>query len=288
MLLHYNLEKLNHILQSFYTLTGISVSILDAQRKTLATFPQPVNAFCRLIHTSPEGKRRCGISDRSLLSECYACKHAVSHTCHAGLMDTAVPIVNGNDVVGFILFGQVCESQGDRTPFSHILPRISDLSLDEAALERTYESLMFFDRSKIEAAAELVDMLTKYICLGQMIRPQYSESFERILQYVEDNLTSELTVNHLCEIFHISKNTLYRDFRKYLNTTIKEYIADRRLLHAENLLRTTSLPVYEVCTLSGIENYHYFCRFFKERTGFSPLQYRKNNQKPTDRLLIES
>ena len=41
------------------------------------------------------------------------------------------------------------------------------------------------------------------------------------------------------------------------------------------LLRETEEPVYRVAELIGIRNYTYFCRLFKEKTGLTPLQYRR-------------
>lgn len=278
MVIEYHTEKLEQLLRGFYRLTEICVCVLDPEYRVLARYPQQTNPFCMAIQGTPEGKRRCAESDRRLLRACAACGHSVSMSCHAGLTDTAVPIFHESVLLGFVLFGQVCQSEGDPPPFSAIDPNIADLLPDPTEAERLYHGLKFFDGDKIQCAAELVSMLAKAIWMEQMIRPQLHPAFEPIPPYIDEHLTDELSVSLLCRQFHLSKNTLYRYFKSYTGYTVKDYIGARRLERAEQLLLTTDLPVYEICTRCGIDNYQYFCRRFRQKTGETPLQYRKKRQ----------
>ena len=45
---------------------------------------------------------------------------------------------------------------------------------------------------------------------------------------------------------------------------------------AKELLRTTSLPAYQVGVLVGIADENYFYRLFKKNVGISPHRYRNN------------
>ena len=275
VLLHYNTEKLEHLLRCFYELTQICSCVLDSGLRPLASYPKVTNPFCMMIQSCPEGKRRCIESDRILLETCAACGHSVSLPCHAGLTDTAVPIYHETVLLGFVLFGQVCEADNGWRPFSEISPLICDLGLEEPQLERLYTELKFFDRDKVGHAAELVSMLTKAIWMEQMIRPQSNPAFDPILPYIDSHLSEELSVFFLCKHFHLSKNTLYHYFKLYTGHTVKDYINRRRMAMAEQLLLTTDLPVYEIGIRCGIENNQHFCREFKKKTGETPLQYRK-------------
>jgi len=56
---------------------------------------------------------------------------------------------------------------------------------------------------------------------------------------------------------------------------VNAYITQQRMTRAKQLLRETEEPVYRVAELIGIRNYTYFCRLFKEKTGLTPLRYRR-------------
>ena len=278
MLLRYDAERLEQMLRDFHNLTGICICILNAEREKLVAYPSPTNPFCCLIQTEAEGKRRCFCSDRDLLTLCEERRVPVTHRCHAGLVDTVVPIIQNDVLLGFLLFGQVCHAEDEPVPFEEIYQNISDLGLSRAALEEAYGSLMFFDEKKIESAASLVEMLTKHIWLEQLMDPVFPEGFEKILAYIDAHLAEELTVPALCRQFHLSKNTLYGHFKTYTGYTVKDYVNQRRLAQAEHLLASTDLPIYEICERAGLDNPHYFCRLFKQKRGLSPLRYRKAKQ----------
>ena len=277
MLISYNVEKLKKVILDFHHLTGISIAVYDTDFTPIVAGKSDQRTFfCNLIQSTPNGQRRCYASDNALLNRCVECGQAVvTHRCHAGLADTVVPIFQSGTLMGFIIFGQVCEKKESPASFSEIYECVKDLGLDYEALKQAYKSLTFFDRQKIDSAAEVISMLTKYIWLEKMIQPKFNSEFEKLLEYISTHLNEPLTVSLLCHKFNFSKNALYKNFHFHFNCTVNEYIAQKRLTHAERLLKTTSMPISEVCVQCGIDNYYYFCRLFKKEKGVTPLQYRK-------------
>lgn len=281
MLFKYNIEKLERVLQDFHEVTGITVGVFDTQFNCLSHYPKIKSCFCEMIQSIPEGCRRCVESDCRLLARCLEEKRPVSHRCHAGLSDTVVPIMNGEVLIGFIMFGQIREDSVQKISFKEIFENVKDLGLDREALRRAYGQLVFLDSQKVESAAEIVTMLTKYIYVERLIEQEYSsKEMERIAEYIDSHLTDKLSVSSLCRSFNLSKNALYNLFNVHMECPVKEYINARRLERAEQLLKTTELPIYEVCEQCGIENYQYFCRLFKKEKGETPLQYRKKRKSP--------
>ena len=275
MVFKYDVEKIKSLIWHFHNVTGISISIRDSEFNHIATCPSELIEFCSIIQTSDEGHRRCQTSDSNLFASCLECRHAVTHTCHAGLADTVVPIYNNNILLGFIIFGQVGSKAEKKPPFSSIYKNVSDLKLDRNKLKRAYDEVGFFKEDKIASAAEVVAMLTKYIMIEQIIQPYYDNSIETIIEYIDDHLTDDLSVHHICQTFNISKNSLYKMFSTHLDCGVNEYISLRRISRAEQLLKTTDIPIYQVCERCGIDNYQYFCRLFKKEKGITPLHYRK-------------
>ncbi len=279
MLFKFNIEKLEKVLEDYHEVTGTTVAFFDTQFNRLFYYPKNMSRFCNMIQGTPEGASRCAASDCRLLAKCLEEKRPVSYRCHAGLLDTVVPIMNGEVLIGFIVFGQIREDAGQKISFREIFENVKDLGLDKEELRRAYNQLVFLDRRKVESAAEIVIMLTKYIYVERLIEQEYSsKEMERIAEYIDAHLTEKLSVSSLCRSFNLSKNALYNLFNVHMECPVKEYINARRLERAEQLLKTTELPIYEVCEQCGIENYQYFCRLFKKEKGETPLQYRKKRK----------
>ena len=107
MISSFDLNKLNYLLQDFYNLTHIRITVFDDSFHELAAYPEQISPFCKLIRSDVNGQRECSLCDEN------ACKTAAKHhspytyCCHAGLTESIVPIHLGNIVIGYLLFGQV-------------------------------------------------------------------------------------------------------------------------------------------------------------------------------------
>ncbi|MBE6706792.1 MAG: helix-turn-helix domain-containing protein [Ruminococcaceae bacterium] len=275
MVFKYDVEKIKNLIWHFHNVTGISISIRDSEFNHIATCPENLIEFCRIIQASDEGHRRCQTSDSTLFASCLECRQSLTHTCHAGLADTVVPIYNNGVLLGFIIFGQVGSKSKKKPSFASIYKKVSDLGIDKEKLRIAYDEVGFFKEDKILSAAEIVAMLTKYIMIDQIIQPYYDSGIETIIKYIDNHLTDDLSVPVICNTFNISKNSLYKMFATHLGCGVNEYISLRRISRAEQLLKTTNIPIYQICERCGIDNYQYFCRLFKKEKGITPLHYRK-------------
>lgn len=274
MTIHYNIERLTEVIKKFYSLTGISISIVNTDYNQIVRVPTDGNAFCRLVQGTEEGQSRCKASDCALFDKCRESAASVTHKCHSGLCDTAVPIYSDFTLLGFVVFGQVM-SEGKTTSFEEVYSSVRDLGLDKETVRETYGGLRLIENEKIESAAEIVTILAKYIWLEHLIEPRYDREMEKIAGYIEEHLAEKVTVKDICAKFYISQNTLYLRFRSQYGCTVGEYADKARMKQACRLLSTTSMPIHDVCAKVGINNYHYFIRHFKQKMGESPLRYRK-------------
>ena len=169
MRLEGNREKLNEILCLIHNLTGITVGILDLNLNFIARYPEGINPFCAYIQSSPAGLSHCTESDIHLLKLCVEQKCPVTHTCHAGLRDTAFPIFRNGIAVGYMMFGQVLENGKKQTSFHVIQNNLKELGLDTARLKAYYHELSFMSQDKIDSASQLIQMLLKYLSSEQLI-----------------------------------------------------------------------------------------------------------------------
>lgn len=98
-----------------------------------------------------------------------------------------------------------------------------------------------------------------------------------LIRYINQNAVQPLSLDHLEEVFGISKYVLLHEFKDYTGMSIYQYILTRRVILAQQLIQQGAKP-NQACEQSGFSDYTSFYRAFKARTGKSPNQYSKSAQ----------
>lgn len=276
MIINFNVKKLDTLLFDFYKLTGLTISIWDSDFNQLAYQPHDMPMFCRLIKDSNIGNKRCFESDKRLCMLSHTTSEPQTHLCHAGLIDTAIPIKFKETVLGYMMFGQIMATESKEELVSRIKKLSSELKIDEKTLFEAHKKLVKYQPDIIKSAANILKMATRYLWLSDMININIDDITNQIDEYIRSNISGKLNIETICQKFNISKNKLYTLTKTRLNMTIGHYIRKTRIDVAKHLLTTTDLPVCEVCNAVGIEEYNYFTKIFKKETGMTPLQYRKH------------
>jgi len=95
----------------------------------------------------------------------------------------------------------------------------------------------------------------------------------RVLDYVESNLTQEITVDQLASVAALSRFHFSRMFKATTGCPPSRFIGRRRLELAKSLLveGVSIAQVAQMCRFSSDSN---FARAFRRATGLTPAQYR--------------
>ncbi len=120
----------------------------------------------------------------------------------------------------------------------------------------------------------LLSELSKNININEYESYSMTEN-EKIIEYINQNLSEITTLDEICNHFYISKTHLNRKFKSLTGTTVWDYIITKRLISAKDLLISGCKPniVSEKC---GWMEYSSFYRAYKQRFGISPSEvYRK-------------
>jgi AraC family transcriptional regulator, transcriptional activator FtrA len=96
----------------------------------------------------------------------------------------------------------------------------------------------------------------------------------------QTNLDRHITVEDLSRHAHLSRRTLIRRFHDALGITPQQWLLRQRLLLAQDLLETSSLPVERVAERSGMGSAANLRHHFSEHLGVSPLAYRRTFGQP--------
>ena len=98
-----------------------------------------------------------------------------------------------------------------------------------------------------------------------------------LLAYIEENFNnSSLSLSGVADHLNTSVYVATRLFKETTGKNFKEYVMDKRMEYAGQLLKSTSYKVAEVACMAGFENAEYFSSLFKAKFGMTPTQYRKN------------
>ena len=73
----------------------------------------------------------------------------------------------------------------------------------------------------------------------------------------------------------LSRFQLYRALKQQLGISPHEWAARQRVTRACHLLKTTRRSIAAIAAESGLRDANYFARFFRQRTGFSPRDWRR-------------
>ena len=109
--------------------------------------------------------------------------------------------------------------------------------------------------------------------------PQYTKQIRSCIDYIELNLTEDLSIRTLAERAGYTEYYLSRRFKEETGTSVKDYINRARIDHARLLLATTDLPVAEIASRLRFCSSSYFSSRFREVTGILPNRYREQTQK---------
>ena len=260
MQVHYDIEKLSAIARDLYELLHLSVLIIDRDGNRIAKCHNPRD-FCSVMQEKdPSVLSGCHESDAQLVEKCRASGRFCMQICHMNLCDVALPIVKDGVQVAYVMLGRM-----------HVSSCRDSVPVSDPELRRLYGELPTFSDRELESLTSLLSI----ILFGGAITTVESDSFDEIKSYIENNLSSDISVSALCKRFFISKNTLYRLFREECGVTPGEFVSQRRIDEAKRLLVETSRTACAIGGELGFDSYSYFCRFFKDRVGVTPTEFRR-------------
>lgn len=91
----------------------------------------------------------------------------------------------------------------------------------------------------------------------------------QMIRYISDHLSQDLTIEKLARQMNLSPSAITHNFKKEMGISVHQYITQRRMTYAQNLLRTgeKASKIYLDC---GYKNYSSFYKAYLSFFGYPP------------------
>ena len=136
--------------------------------------------------------------------------------------------------------------------------------------------------SDIYASREKVMNLLNYILLEIKDILDFESNNKHIIEiikHINEHISEPITLSNISESINLSKEYTSHIFKKETGKTITDYINERKLIIAKEMILSTSYSLTYISDRLGYENYSYFSKVFKKQFGTTPRVLRKNNTK---------
>lgn len=110
---------------------------------------------------------------------------------------------------------------------------------------------------------------------GKAIEKQIRQAKLTILE----NLHQSIPQQKIAQSIGMGYSLFRKKFKEYTGVAPAQYQIQLRINKAKDLLIASALPLKEIAHSLGFETLDYFCRLFKQKTGFTPSEFREKNMR---------
>lgn len=110
--------------------------------------------------------------------------------------------------------------------------------------------------------------------ITHLVEDGYEEAAK---EYINSNYQKQITVQEIASYIGISRSYLYKLFKNKYNKSPQEYLIEKRLNKAVDLLVHTTKPINIIARETGYDDQLHFSKSFKQNFGVSPTEFKKIN-----------
>ncbi len=163
-----------------------------------------------------------------------------------------------------------CDPTRERMLFEQWMCDIGDDSLAPAAALEIQARLLRLSRSLSDPPP--------ITCFHPPIQYESQDKAEQMACFISSSYERRLTIPEIAEVVDLHPDYAATLFKKTFGTTIVNFITKHRVAHAQRLLLATDDQIINIAGDSGFDSLSRFNRAFKQVTGLTPRDYRKNRR----------
>lgn len=113
------------------------------------------------------------------------------------------------------------------------------------------------------------------IDLSRSVSRRYPEPIRAAVEFIDQNLTKQLTTDEIRGVTGLSPTHFNRLFRQHVGLSPKQFFIKHKLAWARHLLEESPFSIKEISATLGYEDPLYFSSQFRKHTGLSPRFHRR-------------
>jgi len=289
-MIFFDKKHLAELMEAFYTLSGIKVGLHYTNGQEFLTYPDAeLSFFCGVARTNPEINKKCRECDLLYMEECNKMNAPLVYSCHLGLTEVIVPIKENNVIISYFMFGQFIIDEFKEQSRILIYESTKEAGFENAILQNAIGKIKCVTSAKLRAMVKILEAITSQIIFTKMFDYSGIKFLDNLNLFIDTHISDNILIRDIYTNLQVSRSFLYMYSRKYIDCGISEYILNRKLNYAKNLLKNSNIKIQELPQKIGFSDYNYFARVFRKKVGVSPRTYRqgKDNQALSDTMFVQ-
>lgn len=154
------------------------------------------------------------------------------------------------------------------------------MELEQAYRLSDFYILKMDSCTSIDAISELhhsmvLDFTGKMLLLQK--NAVISKSIVMCIDYIYNHIHDRITINDLADFTGLSSSYLSRLFKKELGIAVSDYIREKKIEKAQNLLKYSDFSFIEIANYLAFSSQSHFIQTFDKLVGMTPKKYRDRN-----------
>ncbi len=275
-------QEIISVLYELHKITGFRMSLHDVNFAEICAYPEEHLPFCRAVHSVSGESERCLLCDEESFKTVRETKDTVIYKCHYGLTEAVSPLYNFGILTGYLMMGQICDSETTNEQLEHALTALGCQSKEAKEIS---ESTAKISADMTRSYVKIMTICAQYLTLSNAMpgaRPSVAEAAKR---YIFENIDKRITIQDICEDIGCSKTTLLSSFKREFGITVNTAVKMSKLEEAKKLLSLGKLNISEVAHATGFYDQAYFSKVFSAEYGLTPSEYRREKTNEADPYL---
>lgn len=210
------------------------------------------------------------------------------HTCIQFIVQLDLSVLSNFGILSSVQMSVNDILLCNRKECPHIYDTIFNNLVD--MINSYFENNIYWELETYSHYMKMLTVIARNISLTQKVNPdtigynkEHFDKFSDLLQYLENNYSEPLTLDSVSSHVGFSKYHFVRLFKEYTGTTFLDYLTQKRIQHAKELL-AGNMGITEISYTCGFNNQTSFCRTFKKICGCPPTVYRQQIRKKQNKL----
>lgn len=267
-----SIRNIEFIFENFYKITHARLSLYDTEFNEVLAYPRQLSPFCNTIQKKRSARQKCLSCDREAFKTVRSTGRTYTYTCHCGLTEVVAPIYHFGILSGFLMMGQVTDTQYRSK--QHVRDCAARFFDGGEALSAAVLQIPEIPADLLNAEINLLTVISEFLTQVNFVSSHSEQRPQNIRNYIDAHFTEHLSIDAIAGELECSRATVMNCFKAAYGITVNNYVIEKRLELAADLLKNSDDSIKAVGLCCGFHDQNYFSRVFMRKYHKMPTEYR--------------